>query len=415
MNQFKKSLLITFVMLFSANTIILAHPNDSIQNTKPKLSWSGMVIGNAIFDSRQVVEAREGFLLLYPLMPAFDKEGTDINAKPSFNQYAMTTRLKATLTAPEIKQIKSMAVIETDFTGASNAENNSLRLRHAYVKLEWRNSKLLMGQYWHPLDIPEMIPAVVSLNTGAPFRSFSRQPQIRFDQRAGKLNFVIAATSQRDYVNSGPAGSSYIYLRNSAIPDLNLQIQYSSGNVFAGIAGNYKVLTPRLVTDSGFKANEQVNCFAAAAYLRYELKKAGVKLQAIYGQSLNDHLMLGGYGVSETDMLTNRRKYSNLNYLNAFLHLYSKNNRVNYSLYGGYTQNLGSRNIITGNVYGRNPEIMNVWRISPAMSYTWRWIVAAAEVEYTHAASGLPDKYYNLTQTSEAGNWRFTIQMVYNF
>lgn len=408
-------MLITFVMLFSANTIILANTNDSIQNSKPKLSWSGMVIGNAIFDSRQVVEAREGFLLLYPLMPVYDKDGNDVNAKPSFNQYAMTTRLKATLTAPEIKGVRSMAVIETDFTGASNTENNSLRLRHGYIKLEWKNAKLLVGQYWHPLDIPEMIPAVVSLNTGAPFRSFSRQPQIRFDQRINNLNLVVAAASQRDYVNNGPAGPSYIYLRNSALPDLNLQLHYSSGNIFAGIAGNFKILTPRIVTDSGYKANEHINCFAASAFIKYESKTAGIKAQALYGQSLNDHLMLGGYGVSEISAITNRKIYTNLNYINAFLHFYTKNERLNYSLFGGYSQNLGSKNSINGEPYARDARILNVWRISPAFSYTWKWMVAAAELEYTHAAAGLPDKYYNLTQTAEAGNIRLTIQLVYNF
>lgn len=374
-----------------------------------------MVIGNAIFDSRQVVEAREGFLLLYPLMPVYDKDGNDANAKPSFNQYAMTTRLKATLTAPEIKGVRSMAVIETDFTGASNTENNSLRLRHGYIKLEWKNAKLLVGQYWHPLDITEMIPAVVSLNTGAPFRSFSRQPQIRFDQRINNLNLVVAATSQRDYVNNGPAGPSYIYLRNSALPDLNLQLHYSSGNIFAGIAGNFKILTPRIVTDSGYKANEHINCFAASAFIKYESKTAGIKAQALYGQSLNDHLMLGGYGVSEISAITNRKTYTNLNYINAFLHFYTKNERLNYSLFGGYSQNMGSKNSINGEPYARDARILNVWRISPAFSYTWKWMVAAAELEYTHAAAGLPDKYYNLTQTAEAGNIRLTIQLVYNF
>lgn len=388
---------------------------DSLQNQKPKISWSGMVVANAIFDSRQVVEAREGFLLLYPQQPSPDKNGVDINAKPSFNQYAMTSRLRATLSVPEIKGIKTSAVIETDFTGASNSENNSLRLRHGFLKIEWKNSKVLLGQYWHPLDIPEMIPAVVSLNTGAPFRSFSRQPQIRFDQRLGKLNFVLAASSQRDYVNNGPMGQSYIYLRNSAIPDINFQIQYSTPVLFAGLAGNYKKLTPRLVTDSGYKADEHVDCFAVAAFLKYESKRSGLKTQAIYGQCLNDHLMLGGYGVVSTDSITNQKTYTNLNYLSTFIHLYTKNAKLNYSLFGGYSKNLGSKKSIAGEVYARDPKIIDVWRLSPVISYTWKWIVSAAELEYTYASWGLPDKYYRLAETGNAGNWRFTLQFVYNF
>ena len=79
-----------------------------------------------------------------------------------------------------------------------------------------------------------MIPSVLALNTGAPFHPFSRQPQIRIDAGKGKINTVFVIASQRDYVNTGPAGASSIYLRNSIVPNLHAQIQYIGKSVFAG-------------------------------------------------------------------------------------------------------------------------------------------------------------------------------------
>lgn len=209
-----------FILLFfiSAFSLLAQTQGNDVTPEKPKLTLSGFIKADAIFDTRQIVEAREGFLLLYPKNHLYDANGEDLNERGSFSQYAMTSRLSLKISGPDIFGAKASAFIESDFTGASNAENNSLRLRHAYFKLTWSSVSLLAGQYWHPLDIPEMSPAVLSLNTGAPFRSFSRQPQVRVDFRHGKLNLVLAATSQRDYMNNGPDGQTYAYLRNSMIP-----------------------------------------------------------------------------------------------------------------------------------------------------------------------------------------------------
>jgi hypothetical protein len=175
---------------------------------KQILTWSGFVRTDAIFDTRQVVEAREGYLLLYPKKVVLDKNGEDINAHGSYNQYAMTARLAAKVTGPDVLNAKTMAYIEGDFTGASNSELNSFRLRHAYLKLKWEHSGFLAGQYWHPLNVPEMLPNVLALNTGAPFHPYNRQPQFRFDYKSGKLNTMLAISTQRDYTNTGPAGAS---------------------------------------------------------------------------------------------------------------------------------------------------------------------------------------------------------------
>jgi hypothetical protein len=102
-----------------------------VDPSKPTLTWSGFVKAEGMYDTRQVVEAREGYLLLYPKKVVLDKNGEDINAHGSFNQYAMTARLTAKVTGPDVLGAKASVLIEGDFTGASNSENNSFRLRHA--------------------------------------------------------------------------------------------------------------------------------------------------------------------------------------------------------------------------------------------------------------------------------------------
>jgi len=406
------------ILTISLITTLLSISNKVLSQGPPtpyKLSVSGFVHADAIFDSRQVVEAREGFLLFYPKKPAFDAEGNDLNAKPTFNQYAMSSRLTLKATGPDVFGAKALALIESDFTGASNSENNSLRLRHAYISLKWTKSRLLIGQYWHPLDLPEMIPYVLALNTGAPFHSFSRQPQIRFDYKTGNFNLVAVAASQRDYVNSGPSGSTSLYTRNSVIPNLHGQIQYKKQHLFAGVAIDYKMLTPRIITDSLYTANENLNCLTYTGFVSFKTEKIAIKAQYLYGQALNDHLMMGGFGVTETNGLTNRREYSPLNSQSVWVNTAFILGNWQPSLFLGYTKNNGSDEAITGPVYARGADIDYVYRLAPMMTFTTGKLSLMGEVEYTVAAYGENDANYKVIHSMETGSLRVSLGAVYIF
>lgn len=388
-------------------------PTDSVK--KASLTWTGFIHADAMYDTRQVVEAREGYLLLYPKKIQKDVEGKDINSTGSFNQYAMTARLTAKMSGPDAFGAKTSAVLEGDFTGASNAENNSFRLRHAFVRLQWKKITILAGQYWHPFDVPEMIPAVLSLNTGAPFHSFSRQPQIRMDYRHNHFNFVIAASSQRDYVNPGPAGSSSVYLRNARIPNLHTQIQLIGKNTFLGVGVDYKRLVPRIQTDSNYKANETLDSWAFIAFLKKDFGNVNLKIQSSYGQNLNDHLMMGGYGVSSRDPLTDRRTYSSLNYWNNWISLNTTGKSVQFSIFAGYTKALGSGDVIIGPVYARDQDIDYIYRLSPMITWFSGKMTFSIETEYTAASYGTADEKFRINSGKEVSNLRSSISAVYNF
>ncbi|MFA4852508.1 MAG: hypothetical protein WC599_08320, partial [Bacteroidales bacterium] len=279
------------------------------------IDFSGFVKNDFFWDSRQNVSIREGHFLLYPSPVSNDAEGNDINAKANFNFLSIQTRLTGKITGPDAFKAKTSGVIEADFFGNENAnfvDVNGFRLRHAYIKLNWKKTELLFGQYWHPMFIAGSFPGVVSFNTGSPFQPFSRNPQLRFTHKCGKLSFVAVANSQRDFAS--PGGSS-LTLRNAGIPEVNVQLQYGVKNdsakteFLAGAGCGYKALVPRLNSEvittpekytldtitntvthayaktTKYKTDEKVYGYSAFAFIKYKIPKVTFKLYGLYGQN----------------------------------------------------------------------------------------------------------------------------------
>ncbi|MEZ5149406.1 MAG: hypothetical protein R2759_20645 [Bacteroidales bacterium] len=165
---------------------------------------------------------------MYPAAESPDINGDDINASPKFNILSIQTRLKGAITGPDAFGAKTSGLIEGAFFGNIGTDINGFRLRHAFVKLTWTNTELLVGQYWHPMFVTSCFPGTVSFNTGAPFQPFARNPQIRLKQSFGDLNLIITAMEQVDFVDGGPDVktatlnvASPRYLINSGMPEFN--------------------------------------------------------------------------------------------------------------------------------------------------------------------------------------------------
>ncbi|MGD0710045.1 MAG: hypothetical protein ABR968_02605 [Bacteroidales bacterium] len=413
-----KKILILLCVLCIAK-ISVQGQNDSTKNANKKfgITFSGFINAQAAYDTRQTEGTRDNMCNLYPLNVSLDKNGKDINAHPGFNEYAMASRLAGTITGPDAFGAKAMAYMEGDFTGPSSSENDAFRLRHAYMKFTWPKAELLAGQYWHPLNLPEMIPYVLALNTGAPFHPYSRQPQLRFTRSFGKLNFVAVAASNRDYTSDGPAGVSYTYLKNSAIPNFDVQLQYKSNDkIFFGIGGDYKRITPRLKNDSNLVADESLDCYTATAFLKIKLKPITVKFQTVFGQNLYDQTMLGGYAVEKADTAKGSNIYTNLDQLTGWIDLSTNNkSKFNAGLFLGYAKNMGSQHNIWGEYYGRGTDIAYAYRVAPRVSYTSGNVTFAAELEYTDAAYGTPDSEDGVNNTKNVYNFRVLLFTQYNF
>lgn len=418
----KKIIIVFFV--FALPVISLAQSDGNFG-----IKWAGFVKNDIYFDSRQTVSARQGHFLLYPAAEMLDPDGEDINAKGNLHILSIQTRLKATITGPDVWGAKSSGLIEGAFFGNIENNINTFRLRHAFVKLSWTSTELMVGQYWHPLFVTSCFPGTVSFNTGAPFQPFARNPQIRIAQSIGKLRIIGTFLTQMDFVSNGPDGPSTKYLRNGIIPALNIRAEFltSSDNgteFLIGISGNYKSLHPRLSTELGYKDDGTAQSTTGMAYVKLKIPKVTFKLEGVYGQDLFNMTMLGGYAVKAvTDLTYDYREYTPVNTMSFWGDIHTNGKSWQFGIFGGYTKNLGSDDIIepipvsyeeepfatAQKYYSRGSNIGYVYRISPRVIHNVGQMRFAGEVEYTAAAYGTPDQMGVVQNTTEVANLRFLL------
>jgi hypothetical protein len=415
----KSLLLVLFSLILTATSI--AQDNNSFG-----IRFSGFVKTDIFWDSRQTVSVREGHFLLYPKNEKLDANGEDINAKANFNMLSIQTRLRGTITGPDALGAKTSGVIEGAFFGHTGGDINGFRLRHAFVKLSWEKTSLLVGQYWHPAFVTYCFPGTVSFNTGAPFVPFTRNPQIRVTQKLGKFNLMFTILSQLDFLSTGPDGVSAKYLRNSALPALNLRLEYRNVNTdenkefLIGASVNFKMLTPRLATDSNYKTAETVTSISETFYLKLKLPKVTFKLQGVYAQDPYNWVMIGGYAVENiSDPMKDYRNYAPITTASGWLDIHSNGKKWQVGLLLGYAQNMGAgKDIMTDKKYHyqRGGDIAYLYRISPRFVYNSGKFRVAPEIEYTVAAYGKTIEADGIVKdTKEIGNLRFLLGFYYFF
>jgi len=337
-----------------------------------------------------------------------DINGEDANAKANFNMLSVQTRVAGVISAPSILGAKSSGYVEGAFFGHSNSDVNGFRLRHAFMKLEWEKCSLLIGQYWHPMFITEVYPGVISFNTGMPFQPFSRNPQIKFTKKLSNIDVSLTAVSQRDFVNSGPGGSTSDYLRNSVLPILDLNIKYKTPALVAGVGGNMKTLTPRIKTINNLVTDEKITSYSGMAFAKIVNNDLTIKLEGVYGNNVTDLLMIGGYAVSALDTITGMEEYTNIKTFATWGEIiYGK--ELKFALFAGYTKNLGADDEIVGTYYSRGNDIESVMRIAPRIQYRFGSTQLAGEIEYTSAAYGTPNSKGEVENTTTVNNLRLLI------
>ena len=409
---------ILFITLF----FVIFRVESQSQETDPSwgIKFSGFIKTDIFYDTRQSSASnglREGHFYLYPDNILNDAAGNDINANPSFHMLNIQTRFKADITGPDAFRAKTSGVIEAEFFGTSESDLNGFRLRHAFVKLDWKNTSLLTGQYWHPLFPAESFPGTLSFNTGAPFIPFSRNPQVRLTQKLGPLSFSVTAYSQRDFISPGPDGNSNKYLRNNGMPGLNFQVRVPAGKVITGWAGiDYKKLRPELKTSMNFETNSTIGSISAFANIKIKTSPLNVSLMAVYGQNATDLMMIGGYAVSEVTSVSNDIKiYTNLNSANFWIDFATNGKKVFFGLFSGYSKNLGGSDEIAGAVYGRGSNIDHLFRISPRITFTEGRFSFSSEIESTTAAYGTMQADGMVTGTKSVNNLRILLSTIYKF
>lgn len=429
------------ILLLLIVTSFSVYAQEKKEESKFGIKFSGFVKTDVFYDSRQTVNIREGHFLLYPDIYLPDAKGTDINAKKSFNILSIQSRLKAALTGPDVFDAKTSGVLEADFFGNENAsfsDVNGFRLRHAFVKLNWKTTELLVGQYWHPMFVAESFPGVISFNTGAPFQPFSRNPQIRLSQSFGGLKLIGVVFSQRDFTSNGPeytfANGKYTsttlasskFMRNSGIPNLHFQMQYKSdsSSFFGGAGVDYKTITPEqyTVNSSGasrFESSETLGSLSAIGFVNLKLKPINIKLEGVYAQNAYDMVMIGGYSVKNVlDTATGKKEFTNLNTMSLWADFQTTGQTVQFGLFGGFTKNMGSNDSLKSSTYARGSNIDYVYRVAPRVIVIAGKVNFALEVEHTFAMYGTANsdgKGGVLNSLKAVTNTRGLLAVIFNF
>jgi hypothetical protein len=344
----------------------------SAQKSNFDYSFYGFVRGDLYYNSRSNVEVVDGLFYLYPKDIVPDADGNDLNAVSNGSFYSFTTRLGINMKGPDIGSAKTSANIESDFGGTTDI-NFMLRLRRAYVKLDWeKGSSLLMGQTWHPL-FGEVMPDVLNLATGAPFQPFNRSPLIKYQYRKNALTYTASAIYQLIYTSVGPNGKSEKYLKDGVLPEFYLGADYKNGHFLAGAGVDVISLRPRLesVYNSNiYHVNERVTAFSYDLHANYICENLQISGKTTLASNQTHNVMLGGYGVTKIDARTGGQEYTPFRHSTSWLNLVY-GTKYKGGIFAGYTKNLGtSKELISADkLYGSGLNIDQFINLSLSFRY----------------------------------------------
>ena len=349
---------------------MLALFSTTAQRKNFTYKFYGFVRGDLFYNSRANMAPIDGNFYLYPLDKSFDADGKDLNATPNGSFYTFTSRLGLDVTGPDIGKARSSAKIETDFGGFSGS-NTMLRIRQAYVNLDWGKSAVLVGQTWHPL-FGDVSPQMLNLSTGAPFQPFNRSPQIRYRYTSGKgLQLTGAVLWQLQYLSAGPNGKSEEYIKNSCIPEVYVSADYKVDGLIAGVGMEVLSLKPRqqtTVDDRVYKVNERVTSLSFEAHAKYMTQDWVIAGKTLLASNLTQACMLGGYAVTSVDPRTGEQEYTPYRHSMTWLNVvYGK--KWKPGIFVGYLKNLGTGKTIAGPTYGVGLEVDQVFTTNLQLSY----------------------------------------------
>lgn len=222
---------------------------------------------------------------------------------PSYYSAAGETRFNFLIKGPDAGKAKTMAFIEGDFAGATAGNYNSLRLRHAFMKFDWGNMDIIVGQTW--FDIGTMFMDALGRNEFTVFNRGDRQPQIRFTHRfARDWTYFVGIYSNTAVAGTG--NTTPTDYNRSGVPNVFGEFAYASeacGKIGAdklmfGIGGLYGLqkLTSEDVSNTRYN-DDNVNVWVATlrGYIPILPEKAGNKTNALF---LKGHALYGqNYGV----------------------------------------------------------------------------------------------------------------------
>ena len=406
--KWKVIVLISF--LFPLSSFHLTQAQDT---NKVSIKLYGFVRNYLTFDSRKTYTVIGGEYNMIPYDMLWNEDHSeDLNAVSSMQFQALTSRFGLNITGPKLGRVTSSGKLEGDF-GGFGSNNCVLRLRLAYLKLRteegvW-NTELLMGQDWHPLS-GDIMPEVLGMAAGAPFRPHSRTPQMRASMYIGSFGYTAALLWQLQYMNNGPRDAadptsvaSIDFAHNTLVPEVFFGLNFKQGAWYAQLGADVQVLRPRthaLVGGVTKKVDESVSSITPTLYAQYVEGMWSVKFRTLLAENTSHLNQLCGYavtGVNDDGSWNYAPIRNSISYFNI---AYGKKYRTN--LFFGYMKNLGAGKglydfdadptAVQYRIYMKGGEnfthLASIWRVAPSVSYNVKAFNLGLEYELTSCEYG---------------------------
>jgi len=426
----KKLLLSIFVTTLPLLAYAAAVNPDSVYT----LNIFGFVENDMSYDTRESFAIAQELFYEFPKDVRLDADGNDLNAVARGRFLALTARLDVAFRSPVYKGGVSVGgKIEGDFT-ASNVAHLQMRHAHGYVDVKRpfgndgaeMHHRLLVGQAFHPMT-DNMIPDMVSINTGSPFAPYSRTPQIRYTATMPYLKVTGAALWKFQFAS--PVMPDMADLKNTysamhAVPEILAGIEYTGDHIRIGTQASWMTIRPRTqaVVDGATYKIEGEHCesWTAQAYLKAGNSHWDFRLETMYGQNVAHHLMNSGYAVTAVNGMN--YEYSPLRLSNTWAEIsYRSTNPVHnymFGIFGGYMKNFGTtRDAVSSSMiytkWANNVDQM--FRASAIGFYMYHDLKVGLEYEYTGVYYGDIQPNCTVTNTHLIGNHRASLVVLYYF
>lgn len=408
------------LFLFSLAFFCLIN-NSWAQRQNFSYKFYGQVRADLFYNSRANEETVDGLFFMFPKDRLLDPNGEDLNSTANGNLYMLYSRLGVDIKGPNIGNAVSTVKVEADFRG-SGSSFGVLRIRHAYVNLDWGKSDVTVGQAWHPL-FGDVFPQVLNLSTGAPFQPFNRSPQVTYRYTNNNWQLKLSTIWQLQYLSTGPKGKAEDYIKNSCVPELYAGLDFKTKQFQAGIGLDFLSITPRtqsVIYDNRqnpitFKVKERVNALSLEAHAKYTSADWFIAGKTLLASNQVHNSMIGGYAVKEVSPFTGEMAYTPFRNSSTWLNIvYGKTWKP--GIFIGYMKNLGTNDPITGNMYGTGLNLDQLLSMQVQLTYNlshWKF-----GFEYMPSIAWYGDidsENGKVKDTHSMKNHRFLGVMIYTF
>jgi hypothetical protein len=386
------------------------------QDEKPfEISLHGFIAVDAAYNTRASQQVRNKHIYMFPLPERIDAAtGKDLNDRGVYDMDAAHSRFGLHIKGPTINGVSVFGLLEADFLGDDRVADSDFRLRHAYVRLGYKDFSFVAGQTWHPFFIPENFPQTVNTGVGVPMHPLSRNPQLRFNWNP-QDNLELSATllEQNNFRTTGFATGS----EDAGVPEVVLQAKIGgTGPAWVSLSAGYKRLAIPEALDPQ-KVRPEVGSFHYQATFRYKLPMLTYRMGALYGQNNSDIVIPGGVGrvVNTPD---SDPEFKPLASATFWIDINSTNKTWDPGFFAGYLKAMGASEEVTV-IPGLSlkPDVADVIAIAPRLKYhigTHTWI--GAEYMWTQAGWGKSyDSYGAPSEVENYTNHRLLLSLRYHF